>query len=155
MSNLTSHPPDPEFLSSLQFTPMLPSEEAFLFKSWLKGYRTAERVVDMRNDAYFAYQHRQIEKILDGGAQVLMARGLTDPDFLCGFLVSDVMDDFYIVHWCFTKQSYRGLGVLKSLITHDIAQRGIDVQPGKAVYSHQRHPFSDIFDRLNFRYVHF
>lgn len=154
--NRSTHPPIPAFLSTLQFTPMLEAERPFIYKSWLKGYRRAPRVVDMTPDAYFAFQHRQIEKILDTDAQVLMARGLDDPDWLCGFLCSDVVDSHYIVHWCFTKVAYRGMGVLKSLLNTDLQRRGIDpTQPSfSGIYTHQRAPFSEVFDRLQFRYVH-
>lgn len=96
----------------------------FLFHTWLKSFRGANRSIS--GPVYYQFQHKLIENIFKR-ANVLVACSTEDENQLFGYLVCETMDNVPVLHYSYVKEDYRGMGMLKLLLEHselDISKGG-------------------------------
>lgn len=101
-------------MSDFAIRPMLPSDEGFVFKAWLRGYWEHFPARVIVSEAEFMERwHRVIERILaDKRAITVVAHVDGDPDALLGFACGNAE----CLHWAYVKQAFRKLGVCTSLM---------------------------------------
>ena len=85
---------------------MLPNDEAFIFHSWLTGFRGSDFTEGVRKSTYFPRHHKVIEDILER-SEVRVACNLNDEDHVYGYMVWEGE----ILHWIYVKAPFRGLGI--------------------------------------------
>lgn len=92
--------------------PMRDTDRNFILSTWLKSHRQSEMVRHMSTDDYFKTTYNNIIlKIIDA-SDVLIACLIDDPDVIISYLVQE--DN--ILHYVFTKDPWRRLGIMKMLI---------------------------------------
>lgn len=84
----------------------------FVYNSWLKSSR--KDFPDLRDDEYFVMNTAKIDKILDR-AEVKIACEPEDSAFYYGYIVYEFIDDFPVLHYGYTKASYRNFGIFTTL----------------------------------------
>lgn len=126
-------------------------EMGFVYRSWLKGYRGSRDNRGLDADSYYALQHRIIEKIVDSG-NVLIAKDATEPEYLIGWLASDVADGAYALHAAYVRSTCRREGVATRMLQHDLRSRGCD--PVLYVHTHRGNRWmEDVLAKWGFRPV--
>jgi GNAT superfamily N-acetyltransferase len=116
----------------------------FVFNSWLKSHRGKGLISrDVDNTIYFSEHHKIIERILPR-ATTLLAVNPDDHGTIYGYLTFEVIEGILVVHYCYTKQVFRGMGVLRQLLT----QVEHDFNRNTGLYSHQ----TEIGRRLSLKY---
>lgn len=108
-----------------QLRPSLPTDEGFVYSSWLKSYRDAPAMSGISNTIYYANVHGIIENVLKT-AKVIVACNDEDPQLIYGYIVYEPGTVFY----GYTKHSFRGLGIAKSL-----EKAALGESPGATVYT--------------------
>lgn len=94
---------------------MQQGDRNFILNSWLKSFRNAPSVNGMENPAYFHEQSKVITELLDNCA-VLMAVDPKDNDSIFGYLVYQWADGQFVIHYVYTKHTFRNKGVAQYLI---------------------------------------
>lgn len=102
--------------TSVTLRPVAPADEPLVFSSWLRSYRTAPAVAQVRGPVYFANQRRVIERILLR-AQVLVACSPSEPTDVFGYAVCERTASGLVVHWLYVKHPFRRLGVAGRLLS--------------------------------------
>ena len=87
------------------------SDEAFIFHSWLTGFRGSDAMEGVRKSTYFPNQHEVIETLLKR-SDVRVACNIEEEDHVYGYMVfeDDLLRD-HILHWIYVKAPFRGLGI--------------------------------------------
>ena len=91
----------------------IPSDINFIYATWLRSYRygsTTGRSV--QNTIFFPEYNKVIDNLLSKST-VLVACLDTDNEVIFGYLVYEANT----IHYCFIKESFRGLGIMNKLIT--------------------------------------
>lgn len=99
----------------LKFRPLKESDLGFLYNSWLKSYRNSKLTKSWKNEAYFAAQAQTIEALLKRSD----VRVAVDPDsdgHIYGYIVRDAFHP-KVVHFLYVKQTFRRLGIARSLLS--------------------------------------
>ena len=124
-----------------------PSETNFIYHSWIKsGFRS--RVYEMiAKEIYTNAQHDVITHVL-ARANVIVAQELNKPENIYGYLIYQYVDGVFVVHYAYTKQIFRRLGVLASLLK----AAGFDSKSNMGFYTHSTKAAYDIETRLNMFY---
>lgn len=124
-----------------------PSEVNFIYNSWIKsGYRS--RVYEMiAKEIYTNAQHDVITHVL-GRATVLVAQELDKPENIYAYLIYQWVDGVFVVHFAYTKQVFRRLGMLSSLLK----AAGFDRSNSIGFYTHSTKSAYDLEGKLNLIY---
>ncbi len=88
----------------------LPSDESFIYSSWLESYRDSPAVRGVSNTSYYKAMHAIIEGALKNGA-VLIASSEEDPDLIYGYVSFTIG----AINYIYVKHAFRGFGVGKAL----------------------------------------
>lgn len=98
---------------------------------------------------YYTAANALVQRILDSGALVLMAREESDPGYVYGWIATGLVGDVHAIYYAFTKEHFRELGVM-----HALKDRVLEIVPGdlRRVYC-ERSPFDAVFRRWGFTYV--
>lgn len=102
----------------------------FIFNSWLNSFRKGSFTKFVDNKIYFSEQHKLIERLIKR-ATVKIAVDPADPATIYGYLVYEYVQGVLVVHYGYTKQTFRAMGVLRQMlhsIQHDFSTA--------ALYSH-------------------
>lgn len=85
----------------------------FIYDSWLKSFQDRSRT----NPTYFVNQRAMIDKLM-AKSYVLFSVDKTDSTHLYGYIVYeiDVPARTIIVHWLYTKRTFRRMGIGMSLV---------------------------------------
>ncbi len=86
-----------------------------IFSSWLKSFRNGTFAKFIDNTIYFEQHHKVIEKLLKR-SKVRVACSPTNPEDIFGYLVWEKMDGVFILHYGYTKHTFRNLGVFAQLM---------------------------------------
>jgi hypothetical protein len=90
-----------------------------------------------------------VQRVLESGAMVLVAREETDPGFIYGWLAAAVKDDRLGIAYCYTKEKYRRLGTLTALL-----QRVLQLVPDDAKLVYCSHSARDkMFEAYGFSHM--
>lgn len=87
----------------------------FIFNSWLKSYKNSAFSKYIANPVYFDLHHKVIESILKR-SKVLIAAQPSDPTRIFGYVCVEEVSGTHVVHYAYTKESFRKMGLLKLLI---------------------------------------
>lgn len=101
-------------------------DKNFILNSWLKSYRRAPASQYVESDLFFTKHKALIESILADEATEVKVLVLDDADrnFIIGYAVTTVPSvpegvvegPGTLVHWVYIKDTFRGLGLTKSLL---------------------------------------
>lgn len=107
------HLPTPE----LQLRRATARDEAFVFDGWLQSNRGLATRLHAPMELYYHHQREQVMKLWsDGGVTWLVACMPKDPEFIYGWLCGEGSDAGPVLHYVYTKQSARRLGVATALL---------------------------------------
>ena len=91
---------------------LLPSDEGFIYNSWLKSHRSSAEVKRMDNDVYYDNHKQIIANILERPeTSVLLIVNETDEDHIYGYGVFEQLGDAVICHYIYVKYNYRKFGL--------------------------------------------
>jgi GNAT superfamily N-acetyltransferase len=110
----------------------LPSDEPWIFSSWLRQLRRERSYELVANEQLFDAGHRRIERLLRSSRTVVAVDPVASENLL-GYLCADDA----AVHWCYVKSVYRGFGlgrVLLDVARHEELHAGLPI-----VCSHVTH----------------
>ncbi len=98
----------------------LPEDKNFIYASWLRGVYYGDSWLSlMSKDAFMGAYHKVIENLLESpGVQVKVACLKEDPEVILGYAVLSRVTP--ILHFCFVKSAWRGIGIAKLLVPQDI-----------------------------------
>lgn len=88
------------------FRQFQPSDESFLFSSWLRSYRDSPVMAGVPNTVYYAKMHGAIERVLKS-ATVLVACAEDDPEQIFGYVVYAPG----VIYFAYVKHSLRGFKI--------------------------------------------
>jgi hypothetical protein len=111
------------------------SVESLVYESWTRDFRCSPQGRTLPRDAYYPWQRRRIQALLEGGALVLVAYDPDSPDRVYGWLCADRQGDAVRVHYAYTKLYARGFGIAHALLemaVEVLADDGV----GAFVYTH-------------------
>ena len=107
------------------YRPMTPNDQNFIYSTWLKSYRQMPANQNMSNDVFFHYHKQIVEKIINkSNVQVTMITDPTDANHIYGYTVIEWCGSVPIIHYVYTKHTYRRLGLLSNLIKELIPDFG-------------------------------
>lgn len=93
--------------------PMQPADEPFVYRAWLEGYwpHSGAGLV-MAKHEWLPRFHSVLDGLLRGPGGVIVAHVEGEPASLLGFAASG----HGCLHWAYTKQAFRGLGIATAMI---------------------------------------
>ena len=103
----------------------------FILNSWLKSFRNSFFAKSINSTVYFTEHHKVLRKLLKRST-TLIACNPEDANQIYGYLVLEKVDGILCIHFTYTKQVFRKLGVqrqLLALVNHDFDN-------DSALYSH-------------------
>lgn len=107
--------------SPVRVRPATEADVPFIFSSWLKSYRGGRFAQDMHTTIYYTEHHKIVENLLKT-CEVLVACNDVDAAEIYGFLCHEKIDGHFTIHYIYTKQTYRMLGIgniLMNAANHD------------------------------------
>jgi hypothetical protein len=112
--------------------PMEKGDESFVLGTWLINYKRdsyfAKRI---RNNIYFEYHTKVANSILARpSSKTYVACDQTDPNVLYGYIVTEQVLGFDIVHFCFIKGAFRNFGLARDLY------KATGFDPKKTTFTH-------------------
>jgi GNAT superfamily N-acetyltransferase len=121
---------------------------AYVYSTWLNSYQESGYGASLPPRVYFDTQHRTIEKLFAAGARVWVARGVTDPRWLAGWLCAARDEGRYVLHYAYVRRAFKRMGVATELAEHSARALGVTFEG--ATYTHRRRPGHEILDRKGF-----
>lgn len=105
---------------------MRAGDEAFIYRSWLKGCRRCARHADLPSTVYYSDVHDQVEKLIAAPVvTVLLAVAPHDDDEFFGFTCTErLAGETKVLHFAYTKLGDRRRGVFRQLA----AAAGLDLR---------------------------
>lgn len=112
-----------ETASHLAIRPVLPSDVPFIFSSWVTSYRNAKERRLKRIDkharfdvfGYLEAQNLTVKRSL-ANCEVLVACSPAEPSDLYAYAVFEHTGPECVLHWLYTKQVFRRMGLAKHLL---------------------------------------
>lgn len=105
----------------------VPTDIPFLFNSWLKSYRDSRFASSITTTIYYTEHHKVVERLLKT-CDVFVACNPQDQLELYGYICAEKVDGILVIHYVYTKHTYRRLGIGKALLNqfeHDPAAASI------------------------------
>lgn len=91
------------------------SEHNFIYNSWIKsGFRSKAHQI-IAKEIYTLNQHEIITHIL-ARADIIVAQEINKPESIYAYLVYQYVDGTFVAHYAYTKEAFRNLGMLSSLL---------------------------------------
>lgn len=110
-----------------------PEDTGFVVDGWVQEMRHSPWTRHEPSSMYYPAQHELIHGILREASTVL-ACDRDKPSLLFGCIVVSWLDSEPVVHWLYTKGSYRGMGVARALMLATVGpkpERILCTQPTK------------------------
>jgi hypothetical protein len=138
----------------LDISPMTASERAYVANSWKMSALDAPLNAPLKETGmvgkHFDRYNAEVQRVLDSGATVLVAREATDPSFIYGWMAVGLVGGQLALYYCNTKFHYRRVGVCRAL-----RDRVLDLvpqdEPLEYVYT-ARSVRDPVFERWGFEY---
>lgn len=89
---------------------------AFILSSWLQSYRQSQYAGVVPNHLYVSTHETAIEQLLERGATVIAVTAKDEPDQLMAWLCYEVSEKGLVVHYAYTKEIYRRMGLIKLIL---------------------------------------
>jgi len=83
----------------------------FIFSTWLKSFRKSPLARVIPPTTYFKHQHDRIAQRLND-SRTLVCHPENDPETILGW----VCGDSRLLHWCYVKRTWRGIGIGRNLV---------------------------------------
>lgn len=128
--------------------PAFPEEHNFIYSSWIKsGYRSRP-LETVAKEIYTLNQHDIITSLLSR-CEVLVAHQYQAPENLFGYIICQKVDNVFVLHYAYVKQTFRKLGVFAGLLRaakfYPHLSAGFYTHSTKAM-SHIEHKFNLIYN---------
>ena len=106
---------------------------SFIYSTWTHSYRYGSALgKSCRNSVFFKEYHQVINWILSDQTTYVFVAALTEtPEVILGYIACDPQ----VIHYLFTKEAFRNLGVAKSLI---------EAAGSPMIYTHKTFCLNDI-----------
>lgn len=119
-----------------------PTDESFVYNSFLKSFRDSPMVRGVPNTIYFVKQHEIIEKYLaNPDAQNIVACNPEDPSQIYGYIlgqtISAIPKDAAALHWVYVKQPFRNWGIARALYQKFLSVVGELISLSAIYYTHR------------------
>lgn len=120
----------------INIRPPIPSDEGYIYRTWLDSYRvTGPMVKQVRDRVFFAYYHKIINNILTRGSRILVASSPDDEKIIYGDIIWEPIpfpeeEKDGVLHWVYVKSTWRRLKVATRLIE----ATGLD--PARCYFTH-------------------
>jgi hypothetical protein len=101
--------------SSISIREALDTDASFIFRTWLRSYRTSLFARQMSNETYYG-NHKVLVEAALRGCRVIVAVDPEDPDHIIGWSCFLPSSDLVTVHYVFVKEQFRGMGIMKILL---------------------------------------
>lgn len=104
------------------------ADRNLVFNSFLKSYRDAPEFAAVPSSIYYKSFHAIIESLLDTPtAGFIVACSPDDPDQIYGYAIGELKDGgaTLVVHWVYTKHSFRRNGIGAQLVQALQATKGV------------------------------
>lgn len=98
-----------------------PSDEAFIYRSWLVSYKAAKPNHKIRNSIYYDNQKKVIAGIL-GRANTLIACDLNDSNNCYAYICTEIYPESVVLHWIYSKFRFRHFGIANTLLNFVLDQ---------------------------------
>jgi hypothetical protein len=124
-------------------TPVLrhlaPGDEALIFNSWLKSYKSQQDRDDtgLPGWMYWRYYHEKIESLLKS-AETRVLCDMDLPSFIFGWICFERAPAFSVVHYIYVKSGFRRIGLARMMITQ------ADLDCSSVVYTFQSKTAKDL-----------
>lgn len=98
-----------------------PNELDFIYATWLNNFRNDSTIgKSCRKSVFFSEYPYVLDQLLDRPlTKVIVAASKENPELILAYLVYELDQ----LHYCFTKEIYRGLGIMKSLFEKAFEKR--------------------------------
>lgn len=136
-------------LERIHVRPLEEEDLPFIFSSWLRSYRASAFAKRIKKDVYFLWHQLVVERILARPSVSTIVACLDGhPDVILGFIVFEkVKDEPKIIHYAFVKESFRRMGITKTLMI------GTGIR-GPFFFSHWTYALDPIFDKNQERMIY-
>ncbi len=95
--------------------PPLPSDENFLFDTWLNALRYGNEWFEEINEKQYYKAYREIIRAILARAHIQIACLKSDPDVILAYSISEGP----ALHFLYTKEAWRGIGLANDLLPKD------------------------------------
>lgn len=93
----------------------LPEDLNFIFNSWLVSYKHSRNNLNIAHPFYYQGQHKVCERILRQAHTLVLAdKNINDNIF--GYVIYEFVDGVYVLHYAYTKHTYRNLGLFHHML---------------------------------------
>jgi GNAT superfamily N-acetyltransferase len=92
-----------------------PSDDALIYRSWLKSYAKADAVSWVPRDVYLREYHRVVKELILR-SKTLVACDPLAPDVIWGFIVFEEKSHSLVLHYLYVKQVNRRAGIGRRLV---------------------------------------
>ena len=116
---------------------------SFILNSYLKSYRIQEANRFIENCVYYDNYKKLFDKLLKRG-DCLVACNPDDLDQLYAWVLFETIDDTTILHFAYTKYTYRKMGIMETLF------RMAGISKNKIICSHAPIMVHKIKDKIIF-----
>lgn len=94
------------------------------YQSWSRSFRAEPSSQRMGERAFFLAHRDVIDRLLAGGARVLVARDVANPGFIFGWICAERHGDALVAHYCYVKRAFRCLGIGHALLADAVERLG-------------------------------
>lgn len=103
-----------------QIRKAMPADIPFIYSSWLKSFKYGSTLGKSMRKGIFFEQYREVIDLILSDSQVVIACLKDSPEVILSYLVyeSYSMNSNYIIHYAFTKESFRNMKIVNSLVEH-------------------------------------
>lgn len=115
----------------------------FIYSSWLKWFKDYSSFGQrLRHIVYYKRHHDVLNKIFQRKPIVRVATPKNDKSVIVGYLVMEGAPEKPVVHFCYVKGAFKGMGIANKLI------EGLNLKD--LIFTHWTHDCDWIYDRLPF-----
>lgn len=100
---------------NLKMREALPEDLNFIFNSWISSFKRSKCNHNVPAATYFQGQHKVIERILRQSSTLLLVEGKHTENILA-YIVFEMVEGVFCVHYAYVKNTYRGFGLLRKLL---------------------------------------
>lgn len=121
-------------------------DEAFIFNSWLRSYKTSQDAKGVPDEMYYKGQHKVIEDTI-AVSNTAVSYHAEDPDHILGYIVYEYDEpSTCIIHWVFVKKPFRENGIARKLWDHATDGAGL------IIHTHNSYQSVKIKDKVKSDY---
>jgi hypothetical protein len=121
-------------------------DHPFIYNSWLRSFRDSWFAKMINSTTYYTEHHKVIERLLQT-CEVFVACNNDDVSDIYGYIVAEFVGPIFVLHFAYTKHTYRCLGIGKLLLNQ------FNFDPSTAcVYTHHNRLAERIGPKFNMVY---